>query len=128
MPKAHKYAHTHTTTHLAKFLLGSVGKDSSCPVGYKPASKKNCGPAARSAGVAAGASSQNSGWAENAWGHVPVGCSINANALTQAGSWRPHWNTHSSGKNDGRYIVVCARTGRKWLCLSALIVNLLFVI
>ena len=124
---SYKHAHTHSTTHLAKYILGSVGKDSSCPVGYTPATKAKCGDAARSAGFAAGASSENSGY-EGAWGHVPVGCSINADALTQGGSLRPHWNTLSRGKNNGNYIVVCTRTGRKWLCLSALIVDLLFVI
>ena len=131
--KAHRHAHAHTTTHLDKYILGSVGKDSSCPAGYAQADKANCGAAARSAGVAAGANNKNTEWLEGSWSHVPVGCSINAVALadatTGAGSWKPHWNTKSSGKNDGNYRVVCERTGRKWLwlCLSVLIVTRAYI-
>ena len=120
---------TQPLIHLDKYILGSIGKTSSCPVGYAQADKANCAVAARLAGIAAGANNQNTGWLEGGWGHVPVGCSINAAAVTGAGSWRTHWNTQSSGENSGQYRVVCAHTGRnKWLCLSVVIVAHLFIV
>ena len=127
LSKAHKYAHTHTATHAAKYILGSVGKDSSCPAGYAQARKANCGAAARAAGVAAGANNRNSGFLEGNWQQVPAGCSIYAPALTQSSIWRPHWNGLSSGENDGDYRVVCELlTGVKLLCLGVFMVYLLY--
>ena len=126
LSKAHKYAHTHTATHAAKYILGSVGKDSSCPAGYAQAGKGNCGAAARAAGVAAGAHSQHRGLVAGNWEDVPAGCSIYASSLKYFG-WRPNWNRLSSGKNDGSSRVVCERTGVKLLCLGVFMVYLLYI-
>ena len=130
LSKAHRHDHAHTTTHVAKYILGSVGKDSSCPAGYgyAHANKANRGAAARSAAVAAGANDQNTGWLEGAWGHAPVGCSINKASLTQKSPWRAHWNTESSAENNGHYIVVCERESSKLSCLGVVfVVYLLYV-
>ena len=108
--------------------MGSTGKDSACPAGYAPVDKATCAAAARAAGVAAGANSQNTGWLEDSWPHVPFGCSIHTVDLTKTGPWPPHWNNNKDGENNGSYRVVCARTGREWRLLIALIVNVLWVL
>ena len=117
---------TQPLTHAAEYVLGSVGKDSSCPAGYEQADKDICGEAARSAGVAAGASTRNSGWVEGSWAHVPFGCSMVGGAIGWSGAWRPHWNTRNSGSNNGNYRVVCTQQ-RTLLCWGAFMVFLLYV-
>jgi len=119
---ANKHAHAHTTLYVAKYILGSVGKESSCPAGYIQVDKANCGAAARSAGVAAGANDQNTGWLEGSWGHIPVGCSINKASLTQTSPWTPLWNTISSAQTNGHYMVVCEHKTRKLMCSDVFMV------
>ena len=111
LSKAHKYAHTCTATD--KYILGSAGKDSACPTGYGQVDKANCGDAARSAGIVAGAKSQNSAFLEGNWDHAPAGCFIIANELTKSSGPRALWNGRSSGKNNGDFRVVCEHGGLK---------------
>ena len=119
---------SHNHSHVAKYILGSVGKDSSCPAGYAQADKANCGAAARSAGIVAGAESQNSAFLEGNWDHVPAGCSINTAGLTASSGPVPHWNGRSSGKNNGNYRVVCEYTGLALWGLSVFMVYVLCIL
>ena len=118
--KAHKYAHSYTATRYYMYVLGSVGTNSACPTGYEKVDEVNCGDAARSAGIVAGAGNRNGGFVQGSWPHVPVGCSIMHSELLQPSGPRPHWNRDASGANDGSYTVVCV-TGVK-LCLGVSIV------
>ena len=126
LSKAHKYAHTYTA--IDTYILGSVGKDSACPTGYEQVDKANCGAAARSAGIVAGAKSQNSAFLEGNWDHVPAGCSIGTHELAQSSGPRPHWNGHNSGENNGNYRVVCEYTGLELWGLGVSMVYLLYVL